>query len=169
MLSCWWDATNIRFYQSHFTLLTRHPRYKNHCCITVVALQSSHLFQKANCWCALLSAGEAPVIVHYFITLQPAATGCVTCFSLLICSARYSFSALLHLIRTSCVPPNNGIMAGTCWLCWCWVPPGQAPEPWSGNLSLHKCGTVTSARVCWCLLGIRITSSGLETCWCFNC
>lgn len=72
--------------------------------------------------------------------------------SLLICSARYSFFALLHLIRTSCVPPNNGIMAGTHWLCWCWVPSGQAPEPWSGNLSLHKCGTVTSARVCWCLL-----------------
>lgn len=116
------------------------------------ALHGSCLLQKAVCWCALLSTGEAPVIVHYFITLQPAATGCETCFSLLICSARYSFSALLHLIRTSCVPPNNGIMAGTHWLCWCWVPSGQAPEPWSGNLSLHKCGTVTSARVCWCLL-----------------
>lgn len=59
---------------------------------------------------------EHPRVVHYFITLQPAAAGPVTCLSILICSAtRYSFSALLHLIRTSCVPPNNGIMTGTGW------------------------------------------------------
>ncbi len=54
--------------------------------------------------------------LHYCITVQPAAAASVTCFSILICSATwYSFSALLHLIRTGCVPPNNGIMTGTGW------------------------------------------------------
>lgn len=56
------------------------------------------------------------MVVHYFITLQPAAAVCVTCFFILICSAtRYCFPALLHLIRTERVPPNNGIMTGTGW------------------------------------------------------
>lgn len=54
--------------------------------------------------------------LHCLITLQPAAAGCMTYFPILICSAtRYSFSALLHLIRTGSVPPNNGIMTGTGW------------------------------------------------------
>lgn len=64
----------------------------------------------------LLTTGADPMVVHYFITLQPAAAVCVTCFFILICSAtRYCFPALLHLIRTERVPPNNGIMTGTGW------------------------------------------------------
>lgn len=56
------------------------------------------------------------MVVHYFITLQPAAADCVTCFSILVYGAtKYSFPALLHLIRTACVPPNNVIMTGTGW------------------------------------------------------
>lgn len=62
--------------------------------------------------------GENPMIVNYFITLQPAAACSVTCSSILVCSAtRYSFSTLLHLIGTDRVPPNNGIMTGTGWCC----------------------------------------------------
>lgn len=47
------------------------------------------------------------MLVRYFIALQPASAGYVTCCSVLICS-----DTLLHLIRTGCVPPNNGIMIG---------------------------------------------------------
>lgn len=53
------------------------------------------------------------MIVHYLITLQLAAAGCVRCFSILCSTTTYSFYALLHLIRMGCVPVNNGIMTGT--------------------------------------------------------
>lgn len=37
-------------------------------------------------------------------------------FSSLICGdTRYCVSALMHLIRTDHVPPDNGIMTGTAW------------------------------------------------------
>ena len=117
---CGWAAARISFYRWLFTLMPRHLGCRDQCCRSFLcqafALHSSCLVQKAACWCTLLSTGENPMVVHYFITVRPAAAGCVTCFSILICSAtRYSFSALLHLIRTGCVPLNNGIMTGTGW------------------------------------------------------
>lgn len=96
------------------TLVSWHLEWRDQCCRSLFCW--TFRFKRLPVDCAVLSTGEDPVVVHYFITLQPAAAGCVTCSSILICSAtRYSFSALLHLIRTDRVPPNNGIMTGTGW------------------------------------------------------
>lgn len=110
---CGWVAEKLSFHQWHFTLVAWHPGWKDQCCRSFLhwtfALHSSRLVQKAACWCALLSS-----LFHYTPTCSSRL--CVTWFSILICSATwYSFSAFLHLIRTGCVPPNNGIMTGTGW------------------------------------------------------
>lgn len=161
--------------------MPRHPGCKDQCfgsflCRTF-ALSSSCPVQKAACRCALFSIVAYPMVVHYFITLQPAAAGCVTCNSLLICSStRYSVSALLHLIRTGCVPPNNGIMTGTGWFLVLVL-----SAFWPRAISLERQLVLTqmwhsysmSATACsWCPLVIHITSlvlEGLWISWCFNC
>lgn len=108
----WWSL----FEDNISTLVPWHMECNDSCCRS---FNAEHLPSTTVLWFKSMPVDVlcSPdlMVVHYFIPLHPAAC-CVTCSSILICSAtRYSFSALLHLIRTDCVPPNNGIMTGTHW------------------------------------------------------
>lgn len=69
----------------------RHPRRKDRClpALSVMAPCSPLQLPVSN---SCRFTGENSTAVRYFISLQHAAAGCVTCFLLLVCSAtRYSF------------------------------------------------------------------------------